>query len=213
MRAQLSRAWGSCERAPWLCGTGVCFWHEPGAGRLRGVSGCPCAPGRTEPAVPPRQRAVADAAPGMTRAHRSPPPEPVPPRPGRRRRPRLTEGPGAGAARRGAERSGAGRGGTGAARRGAERARRREVRAGGGGAVRRREGGCGMAEAPGAPHRTTGSTLLHPLSALLGIPLDQVRLRAAAGPGGILSAGRLGDSVAVTPCLPQGLGSSAESPR
>lgn len=45
-----------------------------------------------------------------------------------------------------------------------------------------------MAEAPGAPHRTTGSTLLHPLSALLGIPLDQVRLRAAAGPGGILSA-------------------------
>lgn len=36
-----------------------------------------------------------------------------------------------------------------------------------------------MAEPPGAPHRTTGSTLLHPLSALLGIPLDQVRLRAA----------------------------------
>lgn len=34
--------------------------------------------------------------------------------------------------------------------------------------------GCSMAEVPAAPHRTTGSTLLHPLSALLGIPLDQV---------------------------------------
>lgn len=38
-----------------------------------------------------------------------------------------------------------------------------------------------MAEPPGAPHRTTGSTLLHPLSGLLGIPLDQVRLPAGAG--------------------------------
>ncbi|RLW04521.1 hypothetical protein DV515_00005861 [Chloebia gouldiae] len=35
-----------------------------------------------------------------------------------------------------------------------------------------------MAEAPGAPHRTTGSTLLHPLSALLGIPLDQINFVA-----------------------------------
>lgn len=52
-----------------------------------------------------------------------------------------------------------------------------------------------MAEPPGAPHRTTGSTLLHPLSALLGIPLDQVRLRAQpAAPG----PGRQG-----TPCPPK----------
>ncbi|EMP40406.1 Lysophospholipid acyltransferase 1 [Chelonia mydas] len=36
-----------------------------------------------------------------------------------------------------------------------------------------------MAEAPGVPYRTTGSTLLHPLSQLLGIPLDQVRPIAA----------------------------------
>ncbi|XP_032917684.1 lysophospholipid acyltransferase 1 isoform X3 [Catharus ustulatus] len=35
-----------------------------------------------------------------------------------------------------------------------------------------------MAEPPGAPHRTTGSTLLHPLSALLGIPLDQINFVA-----------------------------------
>lgn len=37
-----------------------------------------------------------------------------------------------------------------------------------------------MGESPGALYRTTGSTLLHPLSGLLGIPLDQVRLRAGA---------------------------------
>ncbi|KAJ7415503.1 hypothetical protein WISP_78046 [Willisornis vidua] len=35
-----------------------------------------------------------------------------------------------------------------------------------------------MAEPAGAPHRTTGSTLLHPLSALLGIPLDQINFVA-----------------------------------
>ncbi|XP_038246283.1 lysophospholipid acyltransferase 1 isoform X3 [Dermochelys coriacea] len=35
-----------------------------------------------------------------------------------------------------------------------------------------------MAEAPGVPYRTTGSTLLHPLSQLLGIPLDQVNFVA-----------------------------------
>ncbi|XP_005150023.2 lysophospholipid acyltransferase 1 isoform X1 [Melopsittacus undulatus] len=35
-----------------------------------------------------------------------------------------------------------------------------------------------MAEPPGAPHRTTGSTLLHPLSGLLGIPLDQINFVA-----------------------------------
>uniref|UniRef100_A0A8C3KZE5 Membrane bound O-acyltransferase domain containing 1 n=1 Tax=Chrysolophus pictus TaxID=9089 RepID=A0A8C3KZE5_CHRPC len=35
-----------------------------------------------------------------------------------------------------------------------------------------------MAETPAAPHRTTGSTLLHPLSALLGIPLDQINFVA-----------------------------------
>ncbi|XP_068787795.1 lysophospholipid acyltransferase 1 isoform X3 [Struthio camelus] len=35
-----------------------------------------------------------------------------------------------------------------------------------------------MAETPGAPHRTTGSTLLQPLSALLGIPLDQINFVA-----------------------------------
>uniref|UniRef100_A0A8B9TZK1 Membrane bound O-acyltransferase domain containing 1 n=1 Tax=Anas zonorhyncha TaxID=75864 RepID=A0A8B9TZK1_9AVES len=38
--------------------------------------------------------------------------------------------------------------------------------------------GCSMAEVPAAPHRTTGSTLLHPLSALLGIPLDQINFVA-----------------------------------
>ncbi|XP_053914859.1 lysophospholipid acyltransferase 1 isoform X3 [Cuculus canorus] len=35
-----------------------------------------------------------------------------------------------------------------------------------------------MAPPPGSPHRTTGSTLLHPLSALLGIPLDQINFVA-----------------------------------
>uniref|UniRef100_A0A8D0HNV6 Membrane bound O-acyltransferase domain containing 1 n=1 Tax=Sphenodon punctatus TaxID=8508 RepID=A0A8D0HNV6_SPHPU len=35
-----------------------------------------------------------------------------------------------------------------------------------------------MAEAPSLPYRTTGSTLLHPLSELLGIPLDQVNFVA-----------------------------------
>ncbi|XP_062985848.1 lysophospholipid acyltransferase 1 [Elgaria multicarinata webbii] len=35
-----------------------------------------------------------------------------------------------------------------------------------------------MAEAAGIPYRTTGSTLLHPLSDLLGIPLDQVNFVA-----------------------------------
>ncbi|KAJ6664475.1 hypothetical protein lerEdw1_007132 [Lerista edwardsae] len=35
-----------------------------------------------------------------------------------------------------------------------------------------------MAEAAGIPYRTTGSTLLHPVSALLGIPLDQVNFVA-----------------------------------
>ncbi|XP_025061520.1 lysophospholipid acyltransferase 1 isoform X2 [Alligator sinensis] len=35
-----------------------------------------------------------------------------------------------------------------------------------------------MAEAPSLPYRTTGSTLLHPLSRLLGIPLDQVNFVA-----------------------------------
>lgn len=47
-----------------------------------------------------------------------------------------------------------------------------------------------MAEAPAAPHRTTGSTLLHPLSALLGIPLDQVS-RAEPGEGSASAALRL----------------------
>lgn len=138
--------------------------------------GSPCAPGRTEPAGTPRRdtgtlrqgtapargrRQAADAAPGMARAPRSPPRSPLrpaPPRPSAPTPPR------------------------GGPRAGAERQREREVRAGGGGAVRRPEGGCGMAEPPGAPHRTTGSTLLHPLSALLGIPLDQVRRRECRGP-------------------------------
>ncbi|KAM9165058.1 lysophospholipid acyltransferase 1 isoform 1-T1 [Pangshura tecta] len=35
-----------------------------------------------------------------------------------------------------------------------------------------------MAETPSVPYRTTGSTLLHPLSQLLGIPLDQVNFVA-----------------------------------
>lgn len=43
--------------------------------------------------------------------------------------------------------------------------------------------GCSMAEVPAAPHRTTGSTLLHPLSALLGIPLDQVSCSPPGGTG------------------------------
>lgn len=50
-----------------------------------------------------------------------------------------------------------------------------------------------MAETPAAPHRTTGSTLLHPLSALLGIPLDQVsgaELREGFGVLGPGAAGR-----------------------
>lgn len=116
----------------------------------------------------PRGRQAADAAPGMARAPRSPfsapGARPAPPRPSAAAPPH--RGPRGGRC--------AARSGRGAGAGGARRWRRGRAAAG--------AGGCGMAEPPGAPHRTTGSTLLHPLSALLGIPLDQVRLRAPAAP-------------------------------
>lgn len=58
---------------------------------------------------------------------------------------------------------------------------RRRARAGAGAAASRR---CGMAAEPPASlsYRTTGSTCLHPLSQLLGIPLDQVSAAGARDP-------------------------------
>nr|XP_014344653.1 PREDICTED: lysophospholipid acyltransferase 1 isoform X1 [Latimeria chalumnae]XP_014344654.1 PREDICTED: lysophospholipid acyltransferase 1 isoform X1 [Latimeria chalumnae] len=48
-----------------------------------------------------------------------------------------------------------------------------------------------MAEQPSIPYRTTGSTLLHPVSDLLGVPLDQEAFRVDVIPEHINFASRL----------------------